>query len=105
MQNPDYKRIYEDILLKHPTKKKQCEKILSKTTFSVKDVITINDIIFPKANQETESANQRHRSYDKRSIMEILDYQNKNKLNNSELARHYKLSRNTVAKWKKQFLI
>ncbi|MBE4948459.1 helix-turn-helix domain-containing protein [Chryseobacterium culicis] len=105
MQNPDYKKIYEDILVKYPTKKEQCETILSKTVFSVKDVITINNIIFPKADQETQFANQRHRSYDKTSILEILDYQTKNKLNNSELARHFKLSRNTVAKWKKQFLI
>ena len=105
MKNPNYKKIYEDILLKYPAKKEQCRTILSKTSFSVKDVITINNIIFPRADQKTQFANQRHRSYDKSSILEILEYQVKNNLNNSELARHFKLSRNTVAKWKKQFLI
>ena len=98
-KGPNYKKIYEDILrLQHPTKKEECEKILSKTAFSVKDVININNIIFPKATQETQFANQRHRSYDKTSIIEILNYQKKNNLNNSELARHFKLSRKTVAK-------
>ncbi|MDW9378788.1 helix-turn-helix domain-containing protein [Chryseobacterium sp. JV558] len=105
-ESPDYKRIYEDILrLKHPTKKAQCTSILSKATFSVKDVIAINDIIFPKADKKTEFANQRHRSYDKSAILEILEYQKNNSLNNSELARYFKLSRNTISKWKKLFLV
>ncbi|MCW1961702.1 helix-turn-helix domain-containing protein [Chryseobacterium viscerum] len=105
-ESPDYKRIYEDILrLKHPTKKEQCESILSKSRFSVKDVITINDIIFPKADKKTEFDNQRHRSYDESTILEILDYQKNNRLNNSELARRFKLSRNTVAKWRRHFLL
>jgi DNA-binding transcriptional regulator YiaG len=103
-ESPDYKRIYEDILrLKHPAKKEQCESILSKSRFSVKDVITINDIIFPKADKKTEFNNQRHRSYDESTILEILDYQKNNRLNNSELARRFKLSRNTVAKWRRHF--
>ncbi|MFS4473234.1 helix-turn-helix domain-containing protein [Chryseobacterium sp. T20] len=105
-ESPDYKRIYEDLIrLKYPAKKQECESILLKPIFSVKDVITINNILFPKASKQTEFANQRHRSYDKTAILEILDYQKKNNLNDAELARYFKLSRNTVAKWKKQFLL
>ncbi|MBB6330643.1 hypothetical protein HNP24_001593 [Chryseobacterium sediminis] len=103
-KTPDYKKIYEDILrLRYPGKREQCESLLSKPIFSVKDVIAINDIIFPKADKKTEFENQRHRSYDKSAILEILDYQKNNNLNNSQLARYFKLSRNTVTKWKRQF--
>ncbi|WP_126651232.1 hypothetical protein [Chryseobacterium aureum] len=59
--------------------------------------------IFSEADQKTQVANQRYRSYDKASILEMLDYQTKNQLNNSEWARHFALSRNTVAKWKNNF--
>ncbi|QBA19806.1 helix-turn-helix domain-containing protein [Chryseobacterium indologenes] len=105
-ESPNYKRIYEDLVrLKYPAKKQECESILSKPVFSVKDVIAINNILFPKANKQTEFANQRHRSYDKTAILEILSYQKNNKLNNAELARYFKLSRNTIAKWKKLFLL
>jgi hypothetical protein len=34
----------------------------------------------------------------------MLDYQKKNKLTNSQLAKHFKLSRNTVTKWKRLFV-
>ncbi|WP_223608314.1 helix-turn-helix domain-containing protein [Chryseobacterium sp. OSA05B] len=104
--NPDYKRIYEDIITyKYPEKRPLCVSILSKDFFSVKDVIKINDIIFPQSKDaHGHSENQKHRSYDKFAVMEILDYQRKNKLNNTQLAAHFSLSRNTVAKWKKHFL-
>ncbi|SFN89546.1 hypothetical protein SAMN05421594_4622 [Chryseobacterium oleae] len=103
---PNYKRIYEDILTyKYPEKRSLCLSILSKSFFSVKDVIKINDIIFPPSKGSEKSENQKHRSYDKFAVMEMLDYQQKNKLNNTQLAAHFNLSRNTVAKWKKQFLV
>ncbi|HUH25918.1 MAG TPA: helix-turn-helix domain-containing protein [Flavobacterium sp.] len=47
--------------------------------------------------------NQKYRSYDKATIIEILNYQKKNGLNNTQLANHFKLSRNTVAKWERLF--
>lgn len=33
----------------------------------------------------------------------MLDYQKGNGLNNTGLAKHFSLSRNSVAKWKKYF--
>jgi len=42
--------------------------------------------------------------YDKAYILDILSYQKKNKLSNRTISLEFKLSRNTVAAWKKQFL-
>lgn len=44
--------------------------------------------------------NKSHRAYSKEAIYKILEYQKKNCLNNTQLAKHFKLSRNTVTKWK-----
>ena len=46
---------------------------------------------------------RKFRAYNKLTIMEILEYQKKNNINNTELSRYFKLSRNTIAKWKKCF--
>lgn len=101
---PNYKQIYTDIIQeKFPDKKEECHTILSKNRISVMDIITINKIIFG-TNKESDSFNQKHRAYSKHDIMKILDYQQKNKLNNSQLAIHFSLSRNTIAKWKKCFI-
>jgi hypothetical protein len=101
---PDYKKIYSDIVdLKHPEKKHECARILAKKNLSAFDVIEINRIIF-NYNQNLK-VNQSHRSYNKETIYKILEYQKKNCLNNTRLALHFKLSRNTVAKWKSLFSI
>lgn len=103
---PDYKRIYNDMIdLKYPEKKEICSNLLSKNTLSTLDIIKINKILCNKNSRENSKFNQRHRSYDKLSILKILEYQKEYDLNNSQLARYYKLSRNTVTKWKKQFLV
>ncbi|WP_317126520.1 helix-turn-helix domain-containing protein [Chryseobacterium nematophagum] len=72
---------------------------------SVLDVIQLNKIIFGPVDKETEEFNQSHRSYTVSSIFQILDFQKKNKLNNTQVALYFKLSRHTVAKWKKKYLI
>lgn len=99
ISKPDYKRIYSDILSKkYPEKKDECTSLFEKQNFSGLDVIWLNEKIFG-------SDSPRHRSYSKSDILIILDYQQKHKLNNSQLAIHFSLSRNTVAKWKKMFLV
>lgn len=99
----NYKRIFEDLIKYHqPLKAKDCETILSKESLNVMDVITLNNIIFGSPSSlEVKKFNQRHRSYDKQSIQQILDYQSKHRLNNTQIAVKYNLSRNTIAKWKK----
>jgi len=101
---PDYKAIYKDILNKeHPEKKEECEKLLRKEHLSVLNIIELNRKIFGTSDKETKMSNQRRRSYNPTDILQILEYQKKNKLNNVQLASHFGLSRNTVAKWKKIF--
>lgn len=102
---PNYRRIYSDLLnWKFPNKKKICKILLSKEKLSALDVIEINRKIFGTADQEAEIFNQSCRSYDRSAILKILDYQKEHNLNNTQLARHFKLSRNTVTKWRKVFL-
>lgn len=102
---PNYKLIYQDMVRKkYPHKEIQCRTILSKNELSVLDVVKLNNIILDAKNIETERFNQKLRSYNKATILEILNYQKVNKLNNVQVAMQFNLSRNTVSKWKKLFL-
>ena len=99
--SPDYKLIFTDILdKKFPHKKEKCQILLKKKNLSAMDIIELNNNIFNTPDRE----NQKYRSYSKSDILKILDYQKKHKLNNSQLSKHFKLSRNSVTKWKKMFL-
>lgn len=101
---PNYKKIYEDIISKKcPEKHEQCVSILEKSEISAMDVLHLNDIVFGKT-KESEIINRKHKSYDYDFIIKILEYQKKNKLTNVELSKHFNLSRNTISKWKKEFL-
>lgn len=100
---PDYKKIYVDLItMKYPDKMHLCENILQKEQISVLDVIYLNNLL-ESSNEEARRFNQKLKSYDRTTIFVMLDYQAKHKLNNVELARHFKLSRNTITKWKKMF--
>lgn len=89
------------VLAKYPGKIELCSNILNKEYMSILDVIKLNRLLFETDN---EIANQKLRSYDKRTVLEILHYQKENKLNNIQTAVHFKLSRNTITRWKKSFL-
>jgi len=102
---PNYTKIYRDLIIdKFPDKLESNEMkiFFSKTEHSNLDIIHINDFIYNHTSTN-HSENQRLRSYDKKSIMKILKYQKANHLSNSYISLHYKLSRNTVAQWKKWF--
>ncbi|CAA7194926.1 MULTISPECIES: helix-turn-helix domain-containing protein [Chryseobacterium] len=102
----NYKLIFKDILdQKYPEKKELCKPLLSKESLSTMDIIDLNKRIFGAVDEDTESFNQSHKAYSQSSILYILDYQKKFKLNNSEAARHFKLSRYTLREWKKRYLI
>ena len=105
-QSPNYKLIFADILeKKYPEKTKNCEEILHKDNLSTLDILALNQIIFGITDKQSEEKKQKHRSYKKTDVFHILDYQKKYKLNNSNLAKHFKISRNTVSKWRKMFLV
>ncbi|MBT2621937.1 helix-turn-helix domain-containing protein [Chryseobacterium sp. ISL-6] len=102
--SPDYRLILSDVLeQKFPHKKETYRSILEKEELSALDVIKLNRKIF-EGDQDRSQQSQKHRSYDKSAILEILDYQKRHGLNNTHVAIHFNLSRNTVAKWKKIFL-
>lgn len=63
------------------------------------DILLLNNLAFGKKVCTIE--NQKLHSYDENSIRVILKFQKNNNLNNTELAKHFKISKNTVAKWKK----
>lgn len=104
---PDYKQIYTDIIEEKFPEKIDDIKIMRKIEriSSAIDIITLNNLIFGKSELLTECGNQKLRSYDHKSIVNILEYQKKNKLNNAETANHFKMSRNTISKWKRIFKI
>lgn len=103
---PNYRKIYTDIILKkHPEKLNICSPVLQKKTLSTLDIIRLNQMVFGLKEKGTFQFNQKHRSYDQSAILDILEYQEKNGLNNTQLANHFKLSRNSVAKWKKIFAL
>lgn len=105
MNHPDYNKIYTDLIeKKFPEKKKEFAHLLSKEIKNSLQLIKINDLIFKDQNEEIKILNQKLRSYDEESIKQILKYQTLNKLNNQQTAIQFKLSRNTVAKWKKIYL-
>jgi len=103
LNRPNYKKIYTDMIIrKYPEKESVCRSILEKKDFSTLDVLAIEKLLFVK-QKEKASFNQKHRFYDLETIKEILEYQQQKNLNNTELASHFKLSRNTVTNWKKNF--
>ncbi|MCS4301177.1 helix-turn-helix domain-containing protein [Chryseobacterium sp. BIGb0232] len=94
---PNYIKIFSDIISKRfPQKLSHCQHFLQKERLSSLDIITLNSILFSESD-----TNNDHKSYDKESIAEILNYQKKTKMNNSEVASIFKISRNTLAIWKK----
>ncbi len=105
INTPNYKKIYIDILnQKYPQKIPICQRILNKKKLSTLDIIALNKIISDEQDNESSIFNQRHRSYCEKTILEILNYQKKYNLNNTQIALHFKISRNSVAKWKKVIL-
>lgn len=95
---PDFRQIYKDILTrKYPEKYETCEGVLLKKNIFTLDILKINALIFGIS----EKNSQKYRSYKESDILYMLEYQKKNKLNNGQLADYFKLSRNTVTKWKK----
>lgn len=101
---PNYKRIYSDIIeQKFPHKKVVCEKLLGKKVLSALDIMELNKRIFGTKDQNLKKMNQKLRSYNESDILSILDYQKNHRMNNLQVAEHFGLSRNTMTKWRRIF--
>ncbi len=102
---PNYKQIYLDILQDKCTEtNEKCQIILRKKDLTALDIVEINQKIFG-INSESFRFNQKCKSYSKAAILKILEYQKSNCLNNVQTAKHFNMSRNTIASWKKLFLV
>lgn len=72
---PDYHKIFEDLIeKKYPNKKEECKSILKKQELSFLDIISLNNKIFGTSDLDLARANQKHRSYNRSTIVEILSY-------------------------------
>ncbi|MDH2207096.1 MULTISPECIES: helix-turn-helix domain-containing protein [Empedobacter] len=101
----NYKALYTDIINDlYPDELSLYQDILNKEQLSFFDISKLNRLIFLDKNRNNSKVNQKFKSYQEKDILFILDYQKINKLNNTQLAIHFKLSRNTVAKWKKNYI-
>jgi len=99
---PDYKKIYRDMIaLKYPDKEQLCQPILSKKQIQIMDVIRLDEILSEKTDTEQVRNNQKLKAYDLKAIREILQFQKESGFNNRQLAAHFRLSRNTVSRWKR----
>lgn len=104
MQTPNYKRIYKDFIAIHsPNKAGDCNSILSKQELCALDIIRLNTILFQQERKLNKNYKSAHKCYDIKTIQQILDHQKRHQLNNVETAKYFKMSRNTLAKWKKEF--
>ena len=102
---PNYSQIYKDLIqAKFPEKWEECSSILLKEELTALEVLKLNNKLFGGKKSSLSSSNPKHKSYDIATIKEILSYQSKNNLNNTQIADHFKLSRNTIAKWKSLIL-
>ncbi|MBL1221919.1 helix-turn-helix domain-containing protein [Chryseobacterium sp. L7] len=103
----DYRLIYTDIIAELFPEKADDPKIKNRldNLNTTVDILKMNVLVFGQPEYAVEFKNQRLRSYDEGSVREILSYQNKNKLTNTETANHFKISRNTIAKWKAVFKV
>ncbi|WP_076447809.1 hypothetical protein [Chryseobacterium sp. RU37D] len=99
---PNYRRIYSDIIeIKFHDKKRDFDHLL-KENMTALEIMELDRTLFGEIeDQDTEIFNQSHRSYDKNTILKILNYQKEYNLNNSQLSNQFKISRTTITKWKK----
>lgn len=98
MKTPNYQKIYEDLI---KCKGLEDHITVPKLERSI-DIIKFNKLI--SNQQESEIVTQQGKSYDEDSILELLHYQRQYDMSNTQLALEFKLSRNTVARWKKIYL-
>jgi len=89
--------------MKFPDLYKEFEQLLDRDELNHFDIELINDKLF-KENTHLNKFKQKYKAYDKKTILKMLQYGKKHQLNNTQLARHFKVSRNMVTKWKKMFI-
>ncbi len=101
---PDYKRIFKDMIShKYPHKLQISTAYLEKEELSDFDILQLSELLSESKNKEDIEFNQKHKSYNIESVKAILKYQEENKLNNTQTVIHFKMSKNTLKKWRNAF--
>lgn len=101
---PNYTRIYTDLILERQPElltDLKIQTLISDLT-TVEKILKLNELIFGSKGEDTVN-NHKLRSYDKKTIMKMLQYQKKHNLSNMFMAKKYKMSRTTLQKWHKKF--
>ncbi|MFP3598368.1 helix-turn-helix domain-containing protein [Chryseobacterium sp. SIMBA_029] len=75
---------------------------LLKKLNTTEDILKFNDKLFEQS-RESQQNNQKLKTYDKKTMLKLLQYQKKHEFSTSYMSRKYKISRTTLAKWKKMF--
>ena len=101
---PNYTKIYQDMLKEKDPDKLKDPKIqrLIKNLKTTEDVLNFNELVF-KQSKESLEKNQKLKTYDKKTMLKLLQYQNKHNFSTNYMSKKYKISRTTIAKWKKTF--
>ena len=101
---PNYSKIYHDMLrLEHPGKLEEPKiKELLKRLNTSDDVLKFNERLFEQSKESSKN-NQKLKTYDKKTMLKLLQYQRKHGFSTSYMSKKYKISRTTIAKWKKNF--
>src|SRR5690606_12509075 len=103
-RSPNYGNIYKDLFrMRYPQYYKEFKSLLDKEELNYFDIQRTHNRLL-KENVHLKKENQKYKAYDKETILKMLHYGKINNLNNTELAKHFNLSRNTVTKWKKMFI-
>ncbi|WP_228410091.1 helix-turn-helix domain-containing protein [Chryseobacterium viscerum] len=85
--------------IEHPEKLKDPKiKELLEKLHSSEDVLKFNDKLFKQSSE-----NQKLKTYDRQTMLKLLQYQKKHGHSTSYMSRKYKISRTTLAKWKMMF--
>ena len=98
---PNYSLIFLDILeMMFPDRCPKEIGIFAGKELSTEEVLLYNKKLFGQNNSSSK-----YRSYDKTTIISILSKQKKHHYTNEEVSKIYNVSRNSLAKWKKLFLV
>lgn len=62
------------------------------------DVLKFNEKLFKQSKE-----NQKLKTYDKKTMLKLLQYQKKHGYSTSYMSKKYKISRTTLSKWKNMF--
>ena len=97
MIKPNYHKIFEDALseVEDANKIILVKKILQNSNLSHFEILYLSEYIFGKSD------NNKHKSYNLETIKNIIEYQKINNLSNFEISKIFKISRNSLTKWKK----